>query len=163
MANPAEDMSTGITIGWHTKVEDTFVEIAPTGGPSSIGAAALETPRRVPGDCAPVRHHDPSSEIAYEELKCVARVSGLEPGTEYRYRAGRDSFSPINRFRTATPGETFSFVYMSDVHVHNPIPRRGGSFGAVPAGKIGRRVRGWCTAVHDPRAISNLDLRGDQA
>lgn len=124
MANPAEDMSNGITIGWHTKVEDTFVEIAPTGDPLSAGGAALETPRRVPGDCEPVRHHDTSSEITYEELKCVARVSGLEPGTEYRYRAGRDSFSPINRFRTAAPGETFSFVYMSDVHVHNPIPRR---------------------------------------
>lgn len=100
MANPAEDMSNGITIGWHTKVEGTFVEIAPADDGSPAGGAALEPPRRVAGDCEPVRHHDTSSEITYEELKCVARVSGLEPGREYRYRAGFDNLTGSRRQRS---------------------------------------------------------------
>jgi 3',5'-cyclic AMP phosphodiesterase CpdA len=31
---------------------------------------------------------------------------------------------PAGRFLTAAPGQAFSFLYMSDVHVHNPLPGR---------------------------------------
>src|SRR5690606_3108752 len=138
MANPAEDMARGITIGWHTQVDGTFVEIAPvsdeTTSPIAMVAqtdtgsardnAVFVRAQRHAADCAPVRHHDTATDSIYNELRCIVRVTGLEPGQEYAYRAGRDTFSPVNRFRTALPGETFSFLYMSDVHVHNPIPRR---------------------------------------
>ena len=118
MANPAQDASTGATIGWHARVPGTYVEIAEEDSRSFRGA------RRADGRCEPLRHHDTASDITYEELRCVARVSGLEPGAAYRYRAGRTRFSPANRFETADPSEPFSFLYMSDVHVHNPIPGR---------------------------------------
>jgi hypothetical protein len=118
MANPAEGMDTGITIGWHARVPGTFVEIATE--PDSAFAAPL----RVPGECDPVTHLDTATGISHEVLKCRAEVAGLEGGRAYRYRAGRVSFSHPGRFLTAAPGQTFSFLYMSDVHVHNPLPER---------------------------------------
>jgi 3',5'-cyclic AMP phosphodiesterase CpdA len=118
MANPAEGMDTGITIGWHARVPGTFLEIATE--PDSAFAA----PRRVPGVCDPVTHLDTATGTSHEVLKCRAGVAGLEGGRAYRYRAGRDSFSRPGRFLTAAPGQAFSFLYMSDVHVHNPLPER---------------------------------------
>lgn len=118
MANPAEDMATGITIGWHTQQPGTLVEIAPVDDP------AFDDPLRVRGHCEPVSHHDTATDITYDKLKCMARVSGLEPGATYLYRVGRSSFSPVNRFQTAAEGRPFSFVFMADVHVHNPLPGR---------------------------------------
>jgi acid phosphatase type 7 len=118
MANPAEGMDTGITIGWHARVAGTFVEIATE--PDSAFAA----PRHVPGVCEPVTHVDTATGTSHEVLKCRAGVEGLEGGRAYRYRAGRDSFSRVGHFLTAEPGQSYSFLYMSDVHVHNPLPER---------------------------------------
>lgn len=118
MANPAEAMDSGITIGWHARVPGTFLEI--TTEPDS----AFTVPRRVPGVCDPMTHLDTATGISHEGLKCRAEVEGLEGGRTYRYRAGRDSFSRPGRFLTAASGQTFSFLYMSDVHVHNPLPER---------------------------------------
>jgi predicted MPP superfamily phosphohydrolase len=118
MANPAQEMATGITIGWHARVPNTVVEIA-TEADSTFAA-----PRRVAGVCEPVTHLDTATEISHQVLKCRADVDGLEPGGAYRYRAGRDVFSGAGRFLTAAPGRPFSFLYMSDVHVHNPVPAR---------------------------------------
>ncbi|HUH12233.1 MAG TPA: metallophosphoesterase family protein [Longimicrobiales bacterium] len=134
MANPAADASTGVTIGWHARVPGTYVQIA------GEEDRSFRRPRRAEGRCEPVRHHDTATDITYDELRCVARLSGLEPGTAYRYRAGRTGFSPVNRFRTAAEEEPFSFLYMSDVHVHNPIPGRLGA--AVASLETARALAG---------------------
>jgi 3',5'-cyclic AMP phosphodiesterase CpdA len=121
MANPAEVMATGITIGWHARVPGTFLEIATE--PDSAFAA----PRRVPGACEPVTHLDTATGVSHEVLRCRASVDNLEGGQAHHYRAGRDAFSRPGRFLTAAPGQDFSFLYMSDVHVHNPLPGRLGA------------------------------------
>ena len=118
MANPAERMDTGVTIGWHARVPGTFVEIA------SDSDSAFAAPRRVPGKCAPAAHLDTATEVVHEVLTCRADVAGLGAGRAYRYRAGRTAFSRPGRFLTAPGGQPFSFLYLSDVHVHNPIPAR---------------------------------------
>jgi 3',5'-cyclic AMP phosphodiesterase CpdA len=118
MANPAEEMATAITIGWHAAVPGTVVEIA------LEPDTAFAVPRRLPGMCEPVAHLDTATGITHDVLKCRADVEGLEPGRAYRYRAGRDVFSSPGSFVTAAPGEPFSFLYMSDVHVHEPLPGR---------------------------------------
>jgi 3',5'-cyclic AMP phosphodiesterase CpdA len=118
MANPAEGMATGITIGWHARVPGTFLEIA------TEADSAFAAPRRVPGGCEPVTHLDTATGVSHEVLKCRAGVDGLEGGQAYHYRAGRDAFSRPGRFLTAAPEHGFSFLYMSDVHVHSPLPGR---------------------------------------
>lgn len=118
MANPAEAMDTGVTIGWHARVPGTAVDIAAEADP------AFTAPRRVPGACEPATHLDTATGTSHEVLRCRAEVDGLEPGRAYRYRAGRDTFSPAGRFVTAPRARSFSFLYVSDVHVHNPLPAR---------------------------------------
>jgi predicted MPP superfamily phosphohydrolase len=118
MANPAEEVATAVTIGWHARVPGTFVEIA------TAADSAFVAPRTVVGTCEPVTHLDTATGVAHEVLKCRAAVEGLEPGRSYHYRAGREVFSRAGRFVTAAPGQPFSFLYMSDVHVHNPLPVR---------------------------------------
>jgi hypothetical protein len=118
MANPAEQMASGITVGWHARVPGTFVEVATTAD------SAFTAPRTVVGVCEPVTHLDTATGVAHEVLKCRADVGGLEGGRAFRYRAGREVFSRPGHFVTASPGQSFSFLYMSDVHVHNPLPGR---------------------------------------
>jgi hypothetical protein len=132
MANPAEDMATGVTIGWHAATAGTRLEIARADDTAFAGAL------RVPGRCEPARHHDTAIDSTYAVLRCVARVTGLEPGSAYLYRAGRAGFSPPGRFLTAPAEAAFSFLYMSDVHVHEPLPGRLAA--AVASLETARRI-----------------------
>src|SRR5690606_37377120 len=97
MANPAEDVATGVTIGWHARVPGTVVEIAAE--PDS----AFASPRRVEGVCEPVTHLDTATGITHMPLRCRAEVQGLEARRAYRYRVGRVAFSRPGRFLTASP------------------------------------------------------------
>jgi hypothetical protein len=118
MANPAEEMATGITIGWHASLPGTLVEIA------TASDSAFAAPRRVPGVCVPVSHLDTATGVVPRGAEVPRHIEALEPGRMYHYRAGREIFSRAGRFHTASRGQPFSFLYMSDVHVHNPLPGR---------------------------------------
>jgi CxxC motif-containing protein (DUF1111 family) len=85
---------------------------------------AFAAPRRVPGVCTPSTHLDTATGTSHDVLKCRADVEDLAGGRAYLYRAGRDSFSQPARFLTAASDQAFSFLYISDVHVHNPLPSR---------------------------------------
>lgn len=94
---------TGISVSWVTnRLSNSIVSYAPVSNPSAVLTAQ-------------------SSRLAY--LHHV-RLSGLEPGTEYRYQVlsrgifGRPEFlGPVGTFRTAvSPGETFRIVLKAETH-----------------------------------------------
>ena len=64
-------------------------------------------------------HIDKNTAFRYESHKALA--TGLQPGTEYRWRVGYEGhWSEWGLFRTADAEQgEFSFIYMTDSHIQN--------------------------------------------
>jgi len=90
----------------HPDVTAGWVEF----GPNSDAAARIEATRRIGAD--KLVENDPVNS------RFAATMTGLEPGTDYRYRVGSPPAEAWSAWRTFTtaPAETeaFSFVYLGD-------------------------------------------------
>jgi hypothetical protein len=130
-ANPAEDCSTQMNIGWHADLGETSCSVVYTQKSDAAWAQAM----RVAGKSKRSEVFDgidsktSDSKDWKEEAKFLdygVTLTGLKPDTDYMYKVAVDdtvSTDPARHFKTAGASE-FSFLWLSDVHVYTPLPRR---------------------------------------
>lgn len=137
-ANPAEDCSTQMNIGWHADLDELHCEVIYTEKSDSTWAQAKTVAgKSVRSD---VFHgmdsKTPEGKDWQEEgilLDYGVTLTGLKPDTDYMYkvRGGRgEAASVVRYFKTAGASE-FSFLWISDVHAYTPIPNRLKNFNRV--------------------------------
>ncbi|CAN5340422.1 hypothetical protein BH09SUM1_BH09SUM1_16260 [soil metagenome] len=125
-ANPAEDCSTQMNIGWHADLGETTCTLVYAQKSDAAWAQATT----VAGKSQPSEVFDgidskmPDGKDWKEEGKFLdygVTLTELKPDTEYMYKiAGADT---VRHFKTAGASE-FSFLWFSDVHAYTPIPSR---------------------------------------
>ncbi len=130
-ANPAEDCSTQMNIGWQADLAETSCSVVYT--QKSDGAWAQA--KRVAGNSQQSNVFDGIDSKAAngtdwkEEgnfLDFGVTLTGLKPDTEYMYKVAVDdtvSTNPARYFKTAGASE-FSFLWLSDSHAYTPLPKR---------------------------------------
>lgn len=128
VANPGEDASYEMRIGWHTDLQYTQSYIEYT-EKSDIN---WNNKKKVLGTYEKVdvfngiQSKDPKGKDIVESaifLDYSVVLSDLKPDTEYMYRVGQDTLSEIQYFKTAGNTE-FSFAWISDFHAYDPLPSR---------------------------------------
>lgn len=156
IANPAEDCSTQMNLGWHADLSDTnAVVVYTTKADTSWSHAA--TARAKFERCEifdGINSKTPAGADWKEEAKFLdygVTLTGLTPDTQYIYKivnnGGETAGAPgrhesvAHHFKTAGAAE-FSFVWISDIHAYTPIPDRLRNANAVldAAMKIDPRV-----------------------
>lgn len=112
IANPGADMTEEVRISWHSELEGTYVRYTKATDPDYHNA------REVIGECT-------ATPFTKQPLAkhCVATLTGLESGTEYLYKVGKNNLSAEYRFQTAG-SEPFSFIHLTDIHTYTKIPAR---------------------------------------
>lgn len=137
-ANPAEDCSTQVNIGWHADLAEAKCELVYT---EKADAAWAHT-TKVAGKSKQSDVFDGiDSKTAdgkdwKEEAKFLdygVTLTGLKPDTEYMYKiaAGGDAAATSVRYFKTAGATEFSFLWLSDVHVYTPIPSRAKNLNAV--------------------------------
>ena len=137
-ANPAEDCSTQMNIGWHADVSETscsltYTEKQDAGWAHAKSVAGVSRPSEVFDG---IDSKTPDGKDWKEEAKFLdygVTLTGLKPDTEYMYKVAVDdtvSTIPARYFKTAGASE-FSFLWLSDVHVYTPLPRRENQLNTV--------------------------------
>ncbi len=136
-ANPAEDCSTQMNIGWHANPDEENCVLVYTEKSDAAWAHAT----KVAGTAKRSDIFDgidsktPDGKDWKEEAKLLdygVSLSGLKPDTEYMYRieGGGAEASAARYFKTAGANE-FTFLWFSDVHVYTPIPSRARNLNSV--------------------------------
>ncbi|HHX78755.1 MAG TPA: hypothetical protein GX695_03260 [Acholeplasmataceae bacterium] len=118
-AGPGADASNSMTITWHSEIEGTYLLYAKKDVDPNFTDPFVANP-----ECIAISHLDTKTNINHQVNKCVVRLDNLDSGTEYIYKAGKNVYSPVKSFKTASNTESFSFLYMSDYHVYNPVASR---------------------------------------
>ncbi|MEO8376102.1 MAG: metallophosphoesterase family protein [Candidatus Sumerlaeota bacterium] len=125
-ANPAEDCSTQMNIGWHADLGDTSCTLVYAQKSDTAWAHATT----VAGKSQRSEVFDgidsklPDGKDWKEEAKFLdygVTLTGLTPDTEYIYKIA--GASKVRHFKTAGASE-FSFLWFSDVHAYTPIASR---------------------------------------
>jgi len=134
VTNPGENSRNEMRINWHTDtgVSGSFVEFTKRTDTewanttrvygeyvvSSTWNGVLAGTRPVPGGPVVNVLQD------FDVNRYRVTLSGLTPGTEYKFRVVADgNVSDPRRFRTAGTGD-FSFAWISDIHAYQPLPQR---------------------------------------
>lgn len=137
-ANPGEDCSTEMNIGWHADLNETSCSVIFTQKQDASWARA----KTVQGTSEPVDvfygidSKTPEGEDWKEDARFLdygVALTGLKPDTEYMYKVstGADSTTAsVRYFKTAGASE-YSFAWISDVHTYTPIPSRLNSLNKV--------------------------------
>jgi len=153
-ANPAEDCSTQMNIGWHADLDDTNVVVVYTTRSDRSWARAV-TARGNFERCEifdGIYSKTPAGSNWNEVAKFLdygVTLTGLKPDTQYMYRlepapfgkagetngATRRSQSGVHYFKTAGAAK-FSFVWISDIHAYTPLPNRMKNANAVLAAAL---------------------------
>ena len=137
-ANPGENCSTQINIGWHADLAETSCSLVITENHDSGWAHA----KIVPGESRPSEVFDgidsktPEGKDWKEEAKFLnygVLLTGLKPDTDYMYkvRAGNGEETTATRYFKTAGASEFSFAWISDVHVYTPIPNRAKNLNKV--------------------------------
>jgi len=149
IANPAEDCSTQMNVGWHADLGETNgVVVYTTKSDTAWAHAATATGRFercdiFEGIYSKTRAGENWNEAA-TFLDYNVTLGGLKPDTEYMYKvrsalggnSGDSNGAPTERestvryFKTAGATE-FSFVWISDIHAYTPLPNRVKNANAV--------------------------------
>jgi hypothetical protein len=128
-ANPGEDCSTQMRIGWHADLEQVDCRLVYTERSDAAWAQA----RTVAGPSERSDVFDgidsklPDGKDWKEEaifLNYGVTLTGLTPDTDYMYKVtcGEEA-SGVRYFKTAG-ASAFRFLWISDSHVYTPIPSR---------------------------------------
>lgn len=137
-ANPAEDCSTMMNIGWHADLDDTDCNLVYTQKPDAAWAQATTVAGK--SERSEIFDGIDSKKPDWTDWKEEAKflnygvtLTGLKPDTEYMYKiTGGDGTGgdAVRYFKTAGASE-FSFLWFSDIHVYTPIPSRAKNFNKV--------------------------------
>jgi len=127
IANPGENSGTEMRISWHMSegVTGGYVEYtkksdaAWTNKETVAGTYTLSTT----WENVPANTGSGTFTQTIRVNKYGAVLSGLEPDTEYMYRVGLNTLSDTRYFKTAGAKE-YNFGWISDSHVHDPLPAR---------------------------------------
>lgn len=128
-ANPAEDCSTQMNIGWHADLGDTscslvYTQKQDTGWSHATTVAGKSQQSEVFNG---IDSKTPDGKDWKEEAKFLdygVTLTGLKPDTEYMYKvASGAGASAVRHFKTAGASE-FSFLWFGDVHAYTPLPKR---------------------------------------
>ena len=128
VANPGQDASIEMNIGWHTNVENTKSYIVYT----TKDDTNWKNQKQVFGSYEYVDvfdgvfSKDASGKSIYQDVKFLdysVLLTDLLPDTEYMYKVGQNVLSDVQYFKTAGSTE-FSFAWISDFHTYAPIPNR---------------------------------------
>ena len=130
-ANPGEDCSTQMNIGWHTDLTETSSSVVFTQKQDSawVHATQVQGQSKLSEAFNGINSKTPDGKDWKEEAKFLdygASLSGLKPDTEYMYKVASSNpttTSSVGHFKTAGARE-FSFVWVSDVHGYTPLPKR---------------------------------------
>lgn len=128
VANPGEDSSYEMNIGWHTDLQYKNSYIIYT----TKDDINWDNKIKVFGTYEQVdvfngiSSKDSTGKDIVEEavfLDYSVTLTNLQPHTEYMYRVGQEVLSDVQYFKTA--GEvSFSFAWISDFHAYAPLPAR---------------------------------------
>lgn len=123
-ATPGENASSEINISWHAAVESSTItyttkddtnyengiEITPTAVSSTFESASDGNSGGYTG------------EVNY--YRNIVNLTDLTPGTEYKYKITGTNTTSDYFFKTADESDSFSFIFMSDVHAYPNISAR---------------------------------------
>ncbi|MDK2972793.1 MAG: large repetitive protein [Candidatus Sumerlaeota bacterium] len=137
-ANPAEDCSTQMNIGWHAGLDEVncrllYTEKSDTAWAHATTVAGVSQRSEVFDG---IDSKTPDGKDWKEEAKFLdygVTLTGLKPDTEYMYKiVGGDGVGAdtVRYFKTAGASE-FSFLWVSDVHAYTPLPNRVKNFNRV--------------------------------
>lgn len=154
IANPAEDCSTQINLGWHADLGDTNAVVVYATKSDTAWAHAITVPGKFQR-CDifdGINSKTPAGADWNEAAKFLdygVTLRGLHPDTQYMYQvepapagqagetngAAAPNESAVHYFKTAGATE-FSFVWISDIHAYTPLPNRVKNANAVLAAAI---------------------------
>jgi hypothetical protein len=130
VANPGEDCSNQMNLGWHADLGYTNCFVTYTRKSDTAWAAAVTVPgtNTYCNTFNGIYSKTASGADFYETalfLDYGASLTGLEPNTEYMYKVctGSGLCSVVHYFKTAGAAE-FSFLWLSDFHAYAPLPDR---------------------------------------
>ena len=128
VANPGEDSSVEMNIGWHTDTQYTNSYVVYTKKEDTDWSEQkkVQGTYKLVDVFKGIYSKSPANENIYEDavfLDYNATLYNLEPDTEYMYKVGQNTLSEPQYFKTAG-NTTFSFAWISDFHAYDPIPNR---------------------------------------
>jgi hypothetical protein len=121
ITNPAENMSSSININYHSDVDGSVVEF------TKVSDTSYAESTKVNGECqafsvpeTQTYNEKSITSIGFTARKnCSVTLTNLDPDTEYKYRVGKTAFSGDYFFKTASNGDAFSFLYLTDPQYFN--------------------------------------------
>ncbi len=128
VANPGEDSSIEMNIGWHTDLKNTESYVIYTTKDDTDWSEQI----KVKGTYKKVdvfngiSSKDPNGKDIKEDaifLDYNVTLTNLIPNTEYMYKVGQNILSEPQYFKTAG-SNNFSFAWISDFHAYDPLPAR---------------------------------------
>lgn len=128
VANPGQDASIEMNIGWHTGLENTKSYVIYT----TKDDTSWSNKKQVFGSYEYVDAFNGISSVnasgsSIKEtavfLDYCAVLTDLLPDTEYMYKVGQNTLSEVQYFKTAGSTE-FSFAWISDFHAYKPLSGR---------------------------------------
>ena len=128
IANPGQNANTEMRIAWHTatSVTSSSVEYTKKSDTSWANSKTVSGTYKLCTTWNGVTSIISSSAGVFTQTvqvnKFGAVLSNLEPNTEYMYRVG--SVERETRYFKTAGASTYSFVWMSDSHVYDPLPGR---------------------------------------
>ncbi|MBX7244723.1 MAG: metallophosphoesterase [Candidatus Sumerlaeaceae bacterium] len=130
-ANPAEDCSTQMNIGWHADLDDTSCSLVYTRKSDATWAKSKKVAGKFQRSevFAGIDSKSSDGKDWKEEARFLdygVTLTGLKPDTEYMYKvAVGDAVSTDSAryFKTAGASK-FTFLWFSDAHAYTPIPNR---------------------------------------
>jgi hypothetical protein len=130
VANPGENCSTQMNLGWHADLAFSNCVATYTKKSDTTWAHAATVPgTNAYCDAFDGIYSKTAAGADYYESAIFrdygAVLTGLEPDTDYMYKicTGTGVCSPVHYFKTAGAAE-FSFVWISDFHAYAPLPDR---------------------------------------
>lgn len=112
--SPGADASTQINISWHASAEGTNL-IYTTKADATYTDATTVEPTEV---SAVFDNYASSTATSIGYYRCTVSLSDLASGTDFRFKVGKDNYTSDYFFKTADNSDSFSFVFMSDIHAY---------------------------------------------
>lgn len=126
IANPGEDASHSIRIGWHTD-EGSGKSFCFYASPGDKTWHKAEAAQELCTAYDSLYSKTADNKDFYERARFTRNtvtLDGLEPGTEYVYRVGPENAGETRRFKTAPRRGGWDMALISDFHAYAPIPQR---------------------------------------
>lgn len=129
IANPGEQASKEMQIGWHTDPGsgDSFCIYTKRSDTKWAKARTVKADQELCTIFDSIYSKKATGEDYYEDARFLRNkisLKGLKAGTEYMYKLSSDRSSEIRYFKTAPKSGKWSVGIISDFHAYTPLPKR---------------------------------------